>query len=68
MDEEALNTSTRKFLRKFGVTTQRELESGIRAAIASGTVADGDSLEVRAVVTADGVDGEIVVTGTIDLS
>jgi hypothetical protein len=36
MDEEALNTSVRKFLRKFGVMAQRELESAVRAADAKG--------------------------------
>jgi hypothetical protein len=31
MDEEALNSSVRKFLRKFGVMAQRELETAVRA-------------------------------------
>jgi hypothetical protein len=28
MDEEALNTSARKFLKKLGVTARREMEQG----------------------------------------
>ena len=32
MNEEALNTSLRKFLKVVGVTSQREIEKAIRAA------------------------------------
>ena len=30
MDEEAFNLSTRKFLKQLGVTSQREIERGVR--------------------------------------
>jgi uncharacterized protein DUF6494 len=36
MDEEALNTSVRKFLKKLGVTAQREIEMAVRDADAKG--------------------------------
>jgi hypothetical protein len=36
VNEEALNTSVCKFLRKFGVIAQRELETAVRAADANG--------------------------------
>ena len=37
MDEEALNTSVRKFLKKLGVTAQREIEKAVRDADAQGS-------------------------------
>jgi hypothetical protein len=56
MDEEAFNLSVRRFLKKLGVTSQREIEQG------------DERLEARAVVTVDGLEREIVVTGEIALS
>ena len=41
MDEEALNTSVRKFLKKVGVTAQREIEKAVRDAAESGKLKPG---------------------------
>ena len=38
MDEEALNISVRKFLKKVGVTSQREIEAAFRDAMAKGRI------------------------------
>lgn len=35
-DEEAFNLQLRKFLKKVGVTSQREIENAVRAAAAAG--------------------------------
>jgi hypothetical protein len=65
MDEEALNTSVRKFLKKLGVTAQREMEKAVREAASSGRLTGGEKLPAKAVVTLGGigltfeVDGEI---------
>ena len=67
MDEEALNISTRKFLKTLGITAQREIELGVRERLEAGELADGDRLPARAVVTVDGLDREIVVEGEIVL-
>ncbi len=68
MDEEALNTSTRKFLRQVGILTQRELETAIRDAVASGALEGDETLEVQATVTLAGLDTEIVIPGQVKLS
>ena len=39
MDEEHFNMQIRKFLKQVGVTSQREIESAVRAALASGKLA-----------------------------
>jgi Family of unknown function (DUF6494) len=44
MNEEALNTSGRKFLKKLGVTAQREIEMAVRDADAKGLLKGSDPL------------------------
>jgi len=68
MDEEALNMSVRKFLKKLGVTAQREIEAGVRALVEAGELAEDAKLEVRATVVVDGLPQDIVVEGTIALA
>ena len=54
MDEEAFNLSVRRFLKKLGVTSQREIELGVREQIDAGKLSGDETLEARAVVTVDG--------------
>ena len=68
MDEEAFNLSVRRFLKKLGVTSQREIELGVREQIDEGKLTGNETLEARAVVTVDGLEREIVVTGDIALA
>ena len=68
MDEEAFNMSVRKFLKKLGVTAQREIELAVREQLERGELAGGEALDAKATVTVAGLDREIVVTGRIALS
>jgi hypothetical protein len=68
MDEEAFNLSVRRFLKKLGVTSQREIEIAVREQIDSGALNGDETLSARAVVTVDGLEREIVITGDINLS
>jgi hypothetical protein len=67
MDEEAFNLSTRKFLKKLGVTSQREIELGLRDAVEGGRLEGNERLPARAVVSVEGLEQEIVVEGEISL-
>jgi uncharacterized protein DUF6494 len=67
MDEEAFNLSIRRFLKNLGVTSQREIELAVRELLDSGKLSGDETLEARAVVTVDGLEREIVVTGDIAL-
>ena len=67
MDEEAFNLSVRRFLKKLGVTSQREIELAVREQLDSGALSGDETLTARAVVTVDGLDKEIVITGDIAL-
>jgi hypothetical protein len=51
MNEDALNTSIRKFLKEVGVTSQREIEKAVRDAVASGKIKGNTPLPARVVLT-----------------
>jgi uncharacterized protein DUF6494 len=68
MDEEVFNLSVRRFLKKLGVTAQREIELAVRERLAAGELKGDETLPARATVTVQGVEKEIVVTGEIQLS
>lgn len=66
MDEDALNMSTRKFLKTLGVTSQREIEKAVRAAADAGTLPAGP-LKASARVTVEGIDCDVTIDGTLDV-
>jgi hypothetical protein len=68
MDEEAFNLSLRRFLKKLGVTSQREIELAVREQMDAEKLSGNETLEARAVVTVEGLEREIVVTGAIVLA
>ena len=58
MDEDVFNMELRKFLKQVGVTSQREIEQAVRAAIADGRLKGDEVLSAKVVLT----------VGTIDLA
>ncbi len=68
MDEDAFNMSVRKFLKKVGVTSQREIEQAVRAAIKAGKIDSSSGLQAKVHLTVDGVDLDETITGKIDLA
>ena len=68
MDPAVFNLELRKFLKKFGVTSQREIENAVEAALERGTLRENEVLPVRATLEIPGVlkgfavDGEIALT------
>jgi len=68
MDEDAFNMSVRKFLKKLGVTSQREIEAAVREQLASGALKGDEALDVVATVSVKGLPEDIVITGSITLS
>ena len=64
MDEDTFNMSVRKFLKKVGVTAQREIEQAVREA-ASGKL-KGGALPAKATFSIGGVNLTFDVTGEIE--
>jgi hypothetical protein len=67
MDEDAFNMSVRKFLKKLGVTAQREIEIAVREQIEAGELKGDETLDAQATVTVRGLPRDVVVSGTITL-
>ena len=55
MNEDSFNTSLRAFLKKVGITSQREIEKAVREAIAAGKIKGNEKLDARMVLTIGGV-------------
>lgn len=68
MDEDVFNMSVRRFLKKLGVTAQREIELAVREQLDAGALRGDEKLDVTATVTVRGLPQDVVVTGTIALS
>jgi hypothetical protein len=68
VDEDAFNMSVRKFLKKLGVTAQREIELAVREQLESGGLQGDETLDATATVAVDGLSRDVVVTGKISLA
>ena len=53
MDEDNLNIEIRKFLKKVGITSQREIENYIRKKFSEGDFKEGQSLEIKMELSSD---------------
>jgi 16S rRNA U516 pseudouridylate synthase RsuA-like enzyme len=67
MDEDVFNMSLRKFLKKVGVTSQREIEKAIRDAVEAGRIPASGKVKAIARVTLEGVDLDVEIDASIDL-
>jgi hypothetical protein len=67
MNEDIFNTSLRGFLKKVGITSQREIEKAVRDAVASGRIKGNEKLPAKVVLTIGGVSLSHEITGEIEL-
>jgi hypothetical protein len=67
MNEDVFNTSLRGFLKKVGITSQREIEKAVRDAVASGRIKGSEKLPAKIVLTIGGVSLSHEITGEIEL-
>ena len=65
MDEEALNMSLRKFLKKVGITSQREIERAMDQANQDGRL-DGSPVPVKITLQCDLIDEPLNIEGEIN--
>jgi hypothetical protein len=68
VDEEVFNLEVRKFLKRFGVTAQREIEKAVDAALKQGALTGNEVLPIHAKLSIPGVLSELQIDGEIALS
>ena len=67
MNEDIFNMEVRKFLKKVGVTAQREIEGAVRDAIDSGALTGNETLNARVTLSVSGIDLSAEIDGKIAL-
>jgi hypothetical protein len=67
VNEDVLNMSVRKFLKKVGVTSQREIEEAVRAAVGSGKLKGNETLPAKVTLTIAGIDLSVNIEGAVEL-
>ena len=67
MNEEVFNVSLRKFLKKVGITSQREIEQAVRAAIDGGRLKGNETLPAKVTLTLEGVGLAVEIEGAVEL-
>jgi hypothetical protein len=67
VNEDVFNVAVRQFLKKFGITAQREIERAVQGALQSGRLQGNEKLQAEAVLRVDGLPGDIRVDGEIAL-
>ncbi|MEM8844907.1 MAG: DUF6494 family protein [Pseudomonadota bacterium] len=67
MNEETFNMSLRKFLKKVGVTSQRDIEHAVQEAIKSGQLKGDEALDSKVILRIGDIDLETEIDGKIEL-
>jgi hypothetical protein len=68
MNEDVFNMEIRKFLKVVGVTSQREIEEAVRAAVKAGKLKGTETLKAKVVLSVDGVNLNHTIDGQIKLA
>ena len=67
MNEDTFNMQVRKFLKKVGITSQREIEQAVRAALDAGKLSGAEKLDARVVLSLPALGLEVEIDDVISL-
>jgi len=67
MDEEVFNMTLRKFLKNVGITSQREIETAVRAAIDNGKLSGDETIDAQVTLTIESLGVSTNINGAISL-
>jgi hypothetical protein len=67
MNEDVFNMSVRRFLKKVGITAQREIENTVREALSNGSLTGTEKLPAKITLTLGQTSLNLVVDGEIEL-
>ena len=68
MDENNLNMAIRKYLKKVGVTSQREIEQAVKNGVDGGKLLGSEILHARMRLQIDEIDLDLTIEGDIGLA
>jgi len=68
LDEEKFNLEIRKFLKKVGINSQREIERAVREGLEAGQLKGGERLDAQMTLDIAGIKLHYTIDGEIDLS
>ena len=68
MDDEQLNMNIRKYLKKVGVNSQREIENAVRNALANGHINGDEVLAVSVTLSVKEIGLNVDIDGEINLN
>jgi hypothetical protein len=67
MNEDVFNGSLRRFLKKVGITSQREIEKAVRDALSAGQLKGHEKLPAKVVLTIGGISLSHEISDEIEL-
>ena len=68
MDDEIFNMQIRKFLKTVGVTSQREIENAVRAALEDGTLKGEETIKAKVTLSIESLGLSTDIEDDIDLA
>jgi len=68
MDEDVFNIQLRKFLKKVGIQSQREIEQAVRDGLAQGTLKGAEVLKASVQLKLSGTTVDVIIEDDIKLS
>ena len=67
MDDDTFNVEIRKFLKRVGITSQREIERAVRAAVDDGRLQGSEKLDAQVVLRLPALQLDVTIDGDIAL-
>ena len=67
MDNDQFNMNIRKYLKKVGITSQREIENAVRNAVDAGRYKGDETLQVKVTLSISDLDLNVDINGEIGL-
>ena len=68
MDDDQFNINIRKYLKKVGITSQREIENAVRSALDSKAMSGDETLSVKVRLSIGALNLSVDIDGEIGLS
>jgi ribosomal protein L1 len=68
MDDDQFNMNIRRYLKKVGITSQREIENAVRQALEKGELQGDEVLDMKVTLNISGLNKSVDIKGEISLT